>query len=133
MRKFDMSQPSYGTYIKSNDWYAKHTTWLKAVGYRCSMFPWVKIGRGRKYRIHHLHYRNLGSERLRRDVVPLCPFAHDFIIHGILSGFRSAGKQKRYPNLAQRAVHLWCIQRLWMKGLLMLGLVAWLIAKFGSI
>jgi len=128
-RKIDMYRPSYHTHIKSNDWYAKHPVWLKAVVYRCSMFPWIKIGRGRKYRIHHLHYRNLGNERLRRDVVPLCPFAHDFIIHGMLSGFRSAGKQKRYPNLGQRIVHLWCVQRLWIKVFLLLVLVALLIGR----
>lgn len=72
-----MPQPSYRTYIQSKQWYSKHPAWLKAVGYRCSMFPWIKIGKGRKYRIHHLHYRNLGSERLRRDVVPLCPLAKE--------------------------------------------------------
>lgn len=128
-----MPQPSYQVYIASKQWYGMHPAWLKAVGYRCSMFPWVKIGKGKRYRIHHLHYRNLGDEHLRRDVVPLCPFAHDFIIHGVLSGFKSAGKQKQYPNLAQRAVHLWCVQRLWVKVFLLMGLVVMLIARLGNV
>lgn len=116
-----MPRPSYRTYISSQQWYAKHPHWLKAVGYQCSLFPWVKIGKGKSYRIHHLNYRNLGNERLRRDVVPLCPFAHDFIIHGILAGFKPAGKQRDYPNCAQKIIHLWCAQRLWLKWLVILS------------
>lgn len=84
------------------------------------MFPWIRIGKGHRYAVHHMHYRNLGNERLGRDVVPLCPFAHDFVIHGVLAGFKSAGKQRSYPNLAQKALHFWCVQRRWFKGLLIL-------------
>lgn len=110
----------YHTYIKSNNWYSKHKGWLAAVGNRCTMFPWVQVGKGHRYAIHHMNYKNLGDEKLGRDVIPLCPFAHDYVIHGILSGFKSAGKQRNYPNLAQRLVHFWCVQRLWFKTILIL-------------
>jgi len=30
------------------------------------------------------------------------------VIHGILSGWKSAGKQKHYPNAAQRLAHACC-------------------------
>lgn len=115
---------NYNNYIKSRTWYGKHPQWLKIVNYRCTMFPWVRIGKGKHYAIHHMHYKNLGNERLGRDVVPLCTFAHNFIIHGILSGFKSAGKQHGYPNLVQRFVHFWCVQRLWFKLVIAVGAIA---------
>ena len=83
----------YRTYITSDNWYSKHLAWLKAVGYRCTMLPWIRIGKGRRYAIHHMNYKNLSNERLGRDVVPLSPFAHNFVIHGVLTWFKSAGKQ----------------------------------------
>lgn len=110
----------YHTYIKSNSWYSKHRPWLSNVDNHCTMFPWVQVGNGHRYVIHHMNYKNLGDEKLGRDVVPLCPFAHDYVIHGVLSGFKSAGKQRNYPNLAQRLVHFWCVQRRWFKGVLTL-------------
>ncbi len=121
------SRINYHPYIRSRKWYAKHKQWLRATGYACALFPWVKIGRGRPYRIHHLHYANLGNERLGRDVIPLCPFAHDQVIHGILSGCKSAGQQRHYPNLSQRLIHTWCRQRLWFKRVILIGGLAWLV------
>jgi len=118
----------YSVYIKSDNWYSKHPNWLSAVGNHCTMFPWVRIDNGHRYAIHHMHYRNLGKERLGRDVVPLCPFAHDYVIHGILAGFKTAGKQRNYPNFAQRLVHFWCIQRRWFKGMLA-SLILWKLYK----
>lgn len=88
------------------------------------MFPWIKIGNGHLYALHHMNYRNLGNEKLGKDVVPLCPFAHNFVIHGILAGFKTAGKQRNYPNLAQRLVHFWCVQRRWFKGIILLVLLS---------
>jgi hypothetical protein len=35
------------------------------------------------------------------DVICLCPFAHSFIIHGLLSGFKRPSQQRKYPNKAQ--------------------------------
>jgi hypothetical protein len=68
-------------------------------------------------------YKNLGHETLWQDVIVLCPFAHDFIIHGILSGFKSAGKQKgRYPNKAQDIAHEWCCLFLKVKVLVISGI-----------
>lgn len=123
MKPLRRTNIDYDTYIKSRDWYSQHPGWLKDVGYRCGLFPWVRIGNGKRYACHHMNYRNLGNERLRKDVIPLCPFAHDFVIHGILSDFKSAGKQGRYPNLAQRLVHLWCCQRTWFKVVLAGGII----------
>lgn len=118
----------YSTYIKSRSWFDKHPDWLKTVGYRCTMFPWVRVGKGHRYAVHHMHYRNLGNEQLGTDVIPLCPFAHNYIIHGILAGFKSAGKQQSYPNAPQRLIHFWCVQRLWFKGVLVL-LLLWKLSK----
>ncbi len=62
----------YQSYIKSDNWYSKHRTWLSAVGGHCTMFPWLRVGgKGHRYTIHHMNYKNLGDEKLGRDVVPL--------------------------------------------------------------
>jgi len=103
---------NYRSYISSREWRAKHKQWLKAANYRCAMFPWVRVGqlpKGKyhRYAIHHMHYNSLGRERYWFDVLPLCPFAHDGILHGLLSGYRSASQQKRFPNFAQILVHAW--------------------------
>ncbi len=114
---------NYQTYIVSKEWRSQHPQWLKAVGYRCTLLPWISIGKGKPYAIHHLHYRNLGHERLGRDVLPLSKFAHENILHGILSGWKSAGKQRHYPNLPQQIIHEWMRQRFWFKLILILVLI----------
>ncbi len=117
-------RPNYRSYIQSQQWYAKHPAWLQRVNYRCGMFPWLRIGKGRPYAIHHMNYRHLGSEVLGRDVIPLSRFAHRHVIHGLLGGFKPAGKQRHFPNLAQRLAHWWCVQRCWFKavlGIMVLG------------
>ena len=102
----------YGSYIRSDRWRSKHPEWLRRSRYRCSMFPWIVIGRDfgnyHPYRIHHTHYKTLGKERLWLDVLPLSPVAHNWIIHGLLSGWRSPSQQRHYPNAAQQLAHLWC-------------------------
>ena len=101
---------NYREYIVSPEWRGKHPKWLKGSGYRCSMFPWIKVGKGRKYHCHHMHYRNLGKEELWEDVIILSPFAHRHIIHGILSGYKRPSQQKEgYPNNLQTLAHLWCL------------------------
>lgn len=115
-----LSRPNYNTYIKSAAWYRKHPDWLKRSGYRCAMLPWVQVGKGKPYHCHHLHYGNLGSEELWRDVVVLCPLAHNQIIHGILSWYRRPSQQQRYPNSLQRFAHRWCCLPLFLK--LMFGM-----------
>jgi hypothetical protein len=127
MIKKTAKRVNYHQYIISQQWRSQHSIWLKAVGYRCTLCPWIKIGRGKPYAIHHLHYRNLGQERLGRDVLPVSKFAHEKIIHGILSWGKSAGKQQNYPNLAQSVAHEWMRQRLWFKPLLILGLAGGMI------
>lgn len=107
---------NYRAYIQSNEWYTKHKFWLLESNYRCSMFPWIQCGKGKPYRMHHKTYDNVGDEMLWEDVIVLSPFAHDFIIHGILSGFKSAGKQKgKYPNRLQKIAHIWCCLPITMK------------------
>ena len=126
------NRPDYYAYIKSAEWRSQHPRWLKSVRYRCTLFPWLKLGDGKPYAIHHLHYRNLGNERLRRDVLPVSKFAHEWIIHGLLSGGKSAGQQRRYPNMAQKLVHEWMRLGLWLKGALVLGLFAWWLLRLAG-
>ncbi len=127
-RKTGRTHVEYVSYIQSHEWYSKHPVWLKKVSYRCTLFPWIKIGKGHKYACHHMNYKNLGNEHLGRDVIPVSPFAHNFVIHGILSGFKPTGKQRGYPNLAQRLVHFWCVQRLWVK-IAMAFVLIWKLSK----
>ena len=118
----------YNLYIRSQEWRAKHKNWLQRAGYRCALFPWVAIGKThkgkyRRYAIHHLHYRRLGQERYWWDVLPLCPFAHNWIVHGILSGFRRAKQQRHFPNCAQKLIHVWLRFPGMLKYMLMIGLI----------
>jgi hypothetical protein len=124
MKTTSRPRVDYHSYFTSSAWRARHPDWLNAVGNRCTLFPWLKIGHGRLYAIHHLHYRNLGNERLGRDVLPLSKFAHQRIIHGLLSGDKSAAEQRRYPNLAQQLVHEWMRQRLWFKACLVVTIAS---------
>ena len=99
---------NYRNYITSNEWRSKHKDFLKSSHYRCSLFPWVKVGKKHRYNVHHMNYKSLGTEQLWVDVICLCPFAHSFIIHGLLSGFKRPSQQKNYPNAAERLAHVWC-------------------------
>jgi hypothetical protein len=102
------------------------------------MFPWIKCGKGKRYNCHHMNYDNLGDEQLWKDVIVLSPFAHTWIIHRILSGFKRPGKQKSYPNTPQRIAHAWCctpvVVRKW-GGLLLIAItsfsISFLIAAMG--
>jgi hypothetical protein len=130
MKKSTVPKVQYSQYILSQAWRSQHPQWLQAVGYRCTLLPWIRIGKGQPYAIHHLHYHNLGHERLGRDVLPLSKFAHEKIIHGLLSGWKSAGKQRNYPNLLQHIMHEWMRQRFWFKQILLLGLMGGVAIKF---
>lgn len=127
------------SYMHSPEWKDKHKGWLNQSGHRCAMLPWVTVGKKvsgqyRPYRIHHLHYNSVGREKFWWDVLPLCPFAHDWIIHGVLSGFRSAGQQRqRYPNAGQRIVHLWCRLPGLLKGLVVLSVLVGAIALLSAL
>ena len=112
----------YYSYIKSDAWRSKHYYWLKQSGNRCSMFPWIRIGKYAtrkygKYNMHHtgVGYRHLGHEELGKDVLPLCPFAH-WLIHG---GNMKA-KAPWQPNIIQKALHFWCSFPLIIKQLFLL-------------
>lgn len=111
---------NYRDYITLSEWRVKHKDFLKRSHYRCAFFPWVKVGKKRRYNVHYMNYINLGDERLWIDVVCLCPFVHSFIIHGLLSGFKRPSQQKNYPNTAQRLAHFWCCQPILIRGTLII-------------
>jgi hypothetical protein len=113
---------NYSQYITSSEWRSKHKDFLKQSHYRCAFFPWVKVGKKARYNVHHMNYSNLGNERLWVDVICLSPFAHSFIIHGILSGFRRPSQQKKYPNTGQRLAHAWCCLPVMIRLVLMVAI-----------
>jgi hypothetical protein len=114
---------NYREYITSPEWRDKHKDFLKRSHYRCAFFPFIKVGKKARYNVHHMNYENLGDEELWVDVICLCPFAHSFIIHGILSGFRRPSQQKNYPNAAQKMAHGWCCQPVLIRALFFLFLL----------
>jgi hypothetical protein len=114
---------NYRSYITSTEWRSKHKDFLKSSHYRCAFFPWVKVGKKHRYNVHHMNYRNLRNERLWVDVICLSPFAHSFIVHGILSGFRRPSQQKNYPNIVQRLAHMWCCLPVILRGALIIVIV----------
>lgn len=122
---------NYRNYITSPEWRSKHKDFLAKSHYRCSMFSFVKVGKKARYNIHHMNYNCLGNERLWDDVICLCPFAHTFIIHGLLSGFRRPSQQKNYPNTSQRLAHAWCCSPVILRDLLAVLLVVNLV-KLGA-
>ena len=65
-----------------------------------------------------MNYDNLGDEQLWVDVIVVCPFVHNFILHGLLSGFRRPSQQRNYPNKAQQLAHGWCCQPVLIRGML---------------
>ncbi|MCS7076725.1 MAG: hypothetical protein NZ455_08455 [Bacteroidia bacterium] len=118
LRKRPLTRAEKDAYMNSAEWRLMQRIWLARAGYRCQMFPWKKIGKTvngkyRGYEIHHLHkkaYRRLGKERYKRDVVVLSTFAHQWVYHRILSlGKTTVQKQKKFPNLAQQIMNIWCI------------------------
>ena len=113
---------NYRTYITSSEWRDKHKEFLKRSHHRCSftLLPAGKTIKGKYfgYNCHHMNYENLGDETLWVDVIVVCPFVHNFILHGLLSGFRRPSQQKNYPNAAQRLAHFWCCQPVIVRGVL---------------
>jgi hypothetical protein len=129
-----LSPGDYCSYMNSNAWRNKHYQWLKECHHRCSMFPIVRIGKYSsnkygKYNIHHtgVGYRHLGYEKLWRDVLPLCHFAH-WVIHG----GKMKAKAPWRPNIIQKTLHLWCSFPLIFKQLILFG-TGLLIAFYFSI
>lgn len=114
---------NYQSYIVSPEWRGKHKEFLRRSRYRCSFFPFIKVGRKHRYNCHHMNYENLGNERLWVDVIVVCPFVHQFIIHGLLSGFKRPSQQKIYPNTAQKIAHFWCCQPVMVRGALAIALL----------
>ena len=106
-----MKPKVYSKYIRSKEWLGKHSNWLKSFN-SCAAFPFLHLGKSsrgyHRYNMHHTHYKTLGHERLWWDVVPLSIFAHQHIVHGVLSLYKRPSQQKVYPNLCQRLFHAWC-------------------------
>jgi hypothetical protein len=119
-----LTKADYRRYITSSEWRNKHKEFLKRSHYRCSMFPFIKVGRKARYNVHHMNYKNLGDETLWVDVIVVCPFVHNFIIHGILSGFKRPSQQKNYPNKAQQLAHFWCCQPVFIRSALIVLLLS---------
>lgn len=120
----------YSEYIVSSEWRNKHREFLQKAGYRCA-FSGLKIGKGKRYACHHMHYENLGNENYGRDIVCLHPWFHKWVIHGLLSGFKRPSQQKIYPNTAQTIAHAWCL----LPAIVKLGLIgsgAWLLLTVHS-
>jgi hypothetical protein len=109
---------NYSQYIVSSEWRDKHSYFLKRSHYRCAFFPFIKCGKKARYNVHHMNYDNLGDETLWVDVIVVSPFVHNFILHGLLSGFRRPSQQKSYPNKAQQLAHFWCCQPVLLRGAL---------------
>lgn len=64
----------YVTYIQAVNWRKTSNNVIAATGKRCALQPWKQATHA-----HHLHYRNLRSEWVVRDCVPLSPDAHKLI------------------------------------------------------
>ncbi len=116
---------------KNGGWYKQHPRLLKEAGNKCQMFG-VPVGRvGGKYypyQIHHLSraaYKRGTNVRLNKDVIVLCPFAHQFMFHCLLSGGkRTVGEQKVFPNFAQAFAMEWCIMPGFLKTIILFLLIA---------
>jgi hypothetical protein len=113
-----LNKADYRGYITSSEWRDKHKDFLKRSHYRCSFFPFIKCGKKARYNVHHMNYDNLGDETLWVDVIVVCPFVHNFILHGLLSGFKRPSQQRNYPNKAQQLAHFWCCQPVLIRGVL---------------
>jgi len=92
---------SYYSYMTSSEWRFK-AGFMKLVACLYRLSPLPLFGQA-----HHTHYRNIYHEVYLRDIIVVGYFVHMLILHGILSGFKSAGEQGyNYPNKAQRIVHV---------------------------
>ena len=68
-----MAKPNYQYYIRSQKWRSKLPKFHAWLMHRDCLCPLVKAND-----IHHLTYRNLGSESIVLDVVPLNKCTHWF-------------------------------------------------------
>jgi len=102
---------NYHDYINSYEWKNRGRKFLKKVGRRCQIFPWIKL---KKYNVHHCHYKNLGNETWNRDCIVLSKTAHN-LIHSWLAGSltvirvseQNKNPQNKYPNTCQQIIHLY--------------------------
>ncbi len=106
-----MLKVNYHEYIKSYEWKNRGRIFLKKVGRRCQVFPWIQL---KYYNIHHCHYKNLGNERWNIDCIVVSPVAHN-LIHSLLAGSWSViqvseqnkNPKNKYPNTFQKIIHLY--------------------------
>ena len=140
-RTTPFSYTEKSAYMRSKEWQTMHKIWLHEKGYRCQMFPFLFLGQHKpkggwynnavngKYAIHHVDknaYKNLGKERLDKEVIVLSKFAHDFVYHYLLSlGARKVRDQKSinsFANPLQVLMNYWCFLNKWVK-ITVLGLL----------
>src|SRR3569832_1942063 len=97
----------YKSYIVSSEWRSKHKGFLKRSHYRCSFFPFIKCGKKGRYNVHHMNYEKQSSEHLRVDVIVVCPFVHNFILHNKHKKKKQPTQQKQKPKTTQKKAHCW--------------------------
>ena len=91
---------NYHVYLQSRQWREK-AGFIKFLAciWRLSPLPFL-FGDA-----HHVKYKNLTKEIYLRDIIVVSPVIHILLIHGILSGFKRPGQQRRYPNVFQSMIH----------------------------
>ena len=99
----------------------------------CALLPWLPA----KHR-HHTNYHRFNHEIPWLDLVPVSKTGH-WVIHGLAGGVlwmdKAVTRQNqiaralplttlwKYPNPAQRLLHLWCRLHVMGKALLLLSLL----------
>lgn len=62
---------NYYEYLKTTRWKRKRTEVFKYHGRKCKYCTETK-----GLQVHHLHYKSLGNEDVKRDLIPLCSGCH---------------------------------------------------------
>jgi len=75
----------YEEYINSDTWKKKRQERLEIDGYTCQVGDCTE-----DLEVHHKHYRSLGNENVREDLITLCRTHHDAITN--------VNRQQRYAN-----------------------------------
>lgn len=93
----------YKKYLKSRHWKNIKRKYYSTHDYVCA-----KCGWNRNLDLHHLHYRNIGKERME-DLTPLCRRCH-LMEHGLL---REKKKGRVEFKILIVAVVAWVLVRMW--------------------
>ncbi len=108
-----LSPNDYYSYMNSNAWRNKHYNWLKQCGYRCSMFPVVRIGKysSKKYGRYNMHHKYNSQFAIRNSLLNCELRTTNCELH--MAPWR--------PNIIQKTLHLWCSLPLIFKQLILFG------------